>query len=381
MLTDVHNKPGHTISLNDLRGRYVILDFWSTGCISCVKSFPKLQEIQTQYASDLEIILIGKDDKYIRDTYAKYSERYEVNLTSTYDKELPHRFNAQAFPFIVMLDTEGIVRAVGSSFTAKDVEKLISNAQDLTLQTPFWYNTNAVTIKAVNEIDSNILFSSILTKWEENVETKVPSGFRRSIYVNGRIFEAKGVDIRALYRYAFFDPIPGTVDRIDSYMSPIFELKDPAKVDDSERYCYSLVVPEERANEAFMMNKMQNDLKDYFMLNATVEERDVPCYYIENDVSAESKLKTRGEKVSAEWQSIGIRFENLSFEDVLSSINGQLHPNEYIVNLTNFGENFMVDIKLDALMLDMDDLQRALKNYGLILYKGTRKGNILVVRD
>lgn len=381
LLTDVHGKPGHTISLKDLRGKYVILDFWSTGCITCITSFPKLYEIQNKYADDLEIILIGKDDKYIRDAYARYSDKYQVNLNSTYNKELFDRFGIRGVPFIVMLDTEGIVKAVSGSFTSEDVEKLIGDGQDLKLLEPFWYNKNNIIANTRNQIDSNVLFNSTLTMWQEDMETKATTGFRRSVYVNGRTFEVKGQDIGALYRYAFFDPIPGSTERIDSYMSPVFELNDSTRIYKNKRYCYTLIVPEEHADGIFMMNKMQNDLKDYFMLDAFLEERNVPCYYVKAAESAESKLKTKGGSVIGEWQSTGIHFENLSFEDVLSAINGQLHPNEYIVDLTDFGEEFKVDIKLDALMLDMEDMQRALKDYGLILYKGTRKGKILVLRD
>jgi thiol-disulfide isomerase/thioredoxin len=44
--------------LSDLRGKVVVLDFWTTWCIGCVAGFPKLDELRAHYA-DHPVVLVG----------------------------------------------------------------------------------------------------------------------------------------------------------------------------------------------------------------------------------------------------------------------------------------------------------------------------------
>ncbi|HYO79028.1 MAG TPA: redoxin family protein [Thermoanaerobaculia bacterium] len=42
---------GKPVSLDDFRGKVVLLDFWGTFCIPCVKALPELQALHAKYAS------------------------------------------------------------------------------------------------------------------------------------------------------------------------------------------------------------------------------------------------------------------------------------------------------------------------------------------
>ena len=46
-LTDIHGK---TVSLRDLRGKYVYIDVWASWCIPCCKEMPKLQVLEKEFA-------------------------------------------------------------------------------------------------------------------------------------------------------------------------------------------------------------------------------------------------------------------------------------------------------------------------------------------
>ncbi|NDJ60466.1 MAG: TlpA family protein disulfide reductase [Chloroflexi bacterium] len=48
---------GNTLTLSNLRGRWVIVNFWATWCEPCVVEMPALQSIASNYRSDL--ILLG----------------------------------------------------------------------------------------------------------------------------------------------------------------------------------------------------------------------------------------------------------------------------------------------------------------------------------
>ena len=60
----LENASGEIISLNSLRGKVVLLDFWASWCGPCRKSLPILNEIRSQYSSQgFEVVAVNVDEK------------------------------------------------------------------------------------------------------------------------------------------------------------------------------------------------------------------------------------------------------------------------------------------------------------------------------
>src|SRR5678810_1467086 len=51
------NTGGRALSLKDLRGKIVLLDFWTYCCINCMHIIPDLKRLEEKYAD--EIVVIG----------------------------------------------------------------------------------------------------------------------------------------------------------------------------------------------------------------------------------------------------------------------------------------------------------------------------------
>jgi peroxiredoxin len=63
---------GKTVSLTDLKGKVVILDFWATWCVPCKASFPGMQMAVTKYKHDpnvefLFIDIMEQTDGYVNE--------------------------------------------------------------------------------------------------------------------------------------------------------------------------------------------------------------------------------------------------------------------------------------------------------------------------
>jgi thiol-disulfide isomerase/thioredoxin len=103
---------GEKVSLEDLRGKVVLLDFWATWCGPCVDSVPDLRNLHKKYAKDPSFVLIGvsadRDDRVWRE----FTSDNKMVWTQYRDKDrrILRAFDIRSFPTYVIIDHEGIVR-------------------------------------------------------------------------------------------------------------------------------------------------------------------------------------------------------------------------------------------------------------------------------
>lgn len=107
---------GHDFTLSSLRGKYVILDFWGSWCIWCIKGMPQMKEYYQKYAGKFEIV--GVD---CNDTEAKWKaavEKHQLPWKHVYNKrggadDVCEKYAIQGFPTKIILSPEGkIVKTV-----------------------------------------------------------------------------------------------------------------------------------------------------------------------------------------------------------------------------------------------------------------------------
>lgn len=69
---------GKKMSLNDLRGKGVIINFWATWCPPCVAEFPMLVDITEKYPGKIVIVALSSDKK--RDDVERFVARLEKQI-------------------------------------------------------------------------------------------------------------------------------------------------------------------------------------------------------------------------------------------------------------------------------------------------------------
>jgi thiol-disulfide isomerase/thioredoxin len=78
---------GKSITLSDLRGKAVLLNFWATWCSPCKIEMPWFVELQNQYGSQgLQIVGVAMDDSS-KDDIAKFAKDMGVNYPVLIGKE------------------------------------------------------------------------------------------------------------------------------------------------------------------------------------------------------------------------------------------------------------------------------------------------------
>ncbi len=99
---------GNTHRLQELKGKYLLLDFWSSECSPCIKSFPELKEIAEQMSDSLEVVSISQDPEEI---WHKASAKHHITWHNWNDLERENgifaHFEVQAIPHYFLISPEG----------------------------------------------------------------------------------------------------------------------------------------------------------------------------------------------------------------------------------------------------------------------------------
>ena len=108
----VHSVTGATLTLSDLRGHPVLLNFWGVNCIYCRKEMPLLQQAYTQHRNDgLVIVGIDVQQDDVNSIVSFVSERnvtYPQFVQGSIDWGALYKVND--LPQSVLIDTHGVVR-------------------------------------------------------------------------------------------------------------------------------------------------------------------------------------------------------------------------------------------------------------------------------
>lgn len=110
------NTGGRDVSLAQLRGRVVVLDFWTFCCVNCLHVLDELRPLEEKYADSM--VLIGvHSPKFEHEAdpaaLAAAVERYAVHHPVLDDPDLTtwKAYTARAWPTLVVIDPEGYIVA------------------------------------------------------------------------------------------------------------------------------------------------------------------------------------------------------------------------------------------------------------------------------
>ena len=121
---------GDSISLADLQGKIVLLDFFYKSCAPCCAALPTLQRMHEKY-KDQGLVIIGIDpyDDPIKADMADFVAKRSVGYTVVFsDRELPQKYRVTGYPTLFFINREGKIVKYHEGFSAsmeEEVEKQI----------------------------------------------------------------------------------------------------------------------------------------------------------------------------------------------------------------------------------------------------------------
>jgi thiol-disulfide isomerase/thioredoxin len=122
------------LQLSDLKGKLVLLDFWTYCCINCMHILPTLDAIEKKY--DKQLVVVGvhtakftaeKETENIREAIQRYDIRHPV--FNDPDHVLWNRLQIGSWPTLVLLDPQGrAVWANAGEIEFADLDRVMQRA-------------------------------------------------------------------------------------------------------------------------------------------------------------------------------------------------------------------------------------------------------------
>lgn len=100
------------LSKRDLKGKFVLLDFWTYCCINCIHILPDLKKLEAKYPNKLVVIGVHsakfeteKETRNIREAILRYEIEHPV--INDADHKVWQQYGVRSWPSIRLLDPEG----------------------------------------------------------------------------------------------------------------------------------------------------------------------------------------------------------------------------------------------------------------------------------
>ncbi|MGW8143348.1 MAG: TlpA family protein disulfide reductase, partial [Anaerolineales bacterium] len=114
---------GEKISLHDLRGKTVLVNYWVTWCVPCIEEMPILEKLHKEYQDDDFVMLsingIAQDDlSKVMNTLGEFGVTFPVVLDE--GDAVYNEFQVRFMPTSFFIDSHGVIRHIQLGSTTED---------------------------------------------------------------------------------------------------------------------------------------------------------------------------------------------------------------------------------------------------------------------
>lgn len=127
---------GKVVSMDELAGKVVLIDFWATWCGPCRESVPHIRDVAKQFQGQPLVILsvsLDKDQTKWKEFIAKNGMTWAQYYDGGFTGPMSTMFNVQAIPHTFTIDADGVLQEerIGDASIEGKIKKLVAHAQEL----------------------------------------------------------------------------------------------------------------------------------------------------------------------------------------------------------------------------------------------------------
>ncbi|MBB6282366.1 TlpA disulfide reductase family protein [Geobacillus subterraneus] len=117
---------GEPVKLSDLRGKAVVLNFWTSWCPPCKKEMPELEKFYKQHDREVALLAVHLTTQDTLDNAERFVKSEKLTLPVAFDVrgEALHQYRVQTIPTTYIIDPNGVIRQkIVGPVTAAQLEK------------------------------------------------------------------------------------------------------------------------------------------------------------------------------------------------------------------------------------------------------------------
>jgi thiol-disulfide isomerase/thioredoxin len=391
LLTKLINSKEKSKSLLSLTGnKLLIIDFFATWCVPCVRALPALDKAQKMYHDKLNVLVVTNEpDATVKKFLLKNSNMEGIGLTIvTDDTQLQKMFPHIEVPHEVWVDRNGIVKAItsGELLTEENIADFLNgHLKELPVKKDMMdFDTSLPLFVNGNGGDGNVFLSrSILTTSMKGAD----SPMKIELDSNRNIKRILVVNHSALQ---ILNMAYSQLQFTENSKRLILETRDSTKIrsieqmtdqDEYYKYCYCYeYIPRHPGKAVIVFKNMLEDVNRYFSIYGSIEKREIPCWVLVRTKPDDTLLRSSG---GMQLYTVDGKYRNYQLSVFVSILN-RFKDIEPVIDGTNFSQPVDMDLNISHDVNRYPDIvviRNNLKKYGLDLIKQDRFVDVLVIKD
>lgn len=123
---------GKKVTVEALKGKVVVVDFWATWCGPCKEEMPILQKLYAKYGKQ-GLVILGVSVDREADNIKSFLGKLGVSFPVVHDGEhaVTDRYKPEKMPSSYIVDREGVVKYVHAGFNASDAATFEKEIKEL----------------------------------------------------------------------------------------------------------------------------------------------------------------------------------------------------------------------------------------------------------
>jgi peroxiredoxin len=127
---------GKRISLDDLQGKVVLLDFWTTWCAPCRAALPHMKNLARKFQGQPLVILsvsLDSDEQKWKEFIAKNEMAWPQYCDGGFTGSMARLFDVKAIPHTFTIDADGVLQdeRIGDASVEGKIKKLLVRAREI----------------------------------------------------------------------------------------------------------------------------------------------------------------------------------------------------------------------------------------------------------
>src|SRR5215469_709102 len=133
---EVTTSTGQRLTMDELQGKVVLLDFWATWCGPCREAMPHIRDVARKFQDQPLVVLsvsLDSDEQKWKEFIAKNQMTWPQYWDGGFKGNIATMFGVSAIPHTFTIDADGVLQEehIGDASIEGKLKKLIARAHEL----------------------------------------------------------------------------------------------------------------------------------------------------------------------------------------------------------------------------------------------------------